>query len=113
MLNNVVLVGRLVKEPTIQETENGYKKSYITLAVSRSYKNQDGEYETDFISILLWNKLAEHVCEYCKKGDVIGVKGIIETSRYEKDGETKYSTDIVAQKVTFLSSKKEPISEEE
>ena len=109
MLNNVVLVGRITKDVTPVETANGYKRAFITLAVSRAHKNADGEYETDFINVVLWNALAEHVCEYCKKGDIVGIKGFIESSHFEKDGETKYVTNIVAEKVTFLSSKKPSI----
>ena len=69
-------------------------------------KNSNGEYDTDFISCVLWQGVAESTVEYCKKGDIIGVKGRIQTSNYEKDGEKVYSTDIIAEKVTFLSSKK-------
>jgi len=105
MLNSVILVGRLTKDVEVVETEKGYKRTYITLAVPRSFKNADGDVDTDFISCVLWNSLAEHTCEYCKKGDVVGIKGRIETSSYEKDGEVKYTSEIIAEKVTFLSSK--------
>lgn len=106
MLNQVVIAGRLVADPEIIKGENNKKRTYITVAVPRSYKNIDGEYETDFIRCTLWNVIAENTCEYCKKGDIIGVKGRIQTSNYEKDGEKIYSTDVIAEKVTFLSSKK-------
>ena len=106
MLNNVIIVGRLTKDVEVIESENGTKRSYITLAVNRSFKNADGEVETDFINVILWNNLAENVCEYCKKGDVIGIKGRIEVNRYVKDDETKYVTEVVAERLTFLSSKK-------
>lgn len=103
MLNQIVLVGRLVSDPEIKETENGNKVSYITLAVPRSYKNSDGIYETDFIPCLLYKGIAENAVEYCKKGDVIGVKGRIQT----KQEENKNIIEIVAERVTFLSSRKE------
>ena len=106
MLNNVIIVGRLTKDVEVIESENGTKRSYITLAVNRSFKNADGEVETDFINVILWNNLAENVCEYCKKGDVIGIKGRIEVNHYVKDDETKYVTEVVAERLTFLSSKK-------
>jgi single-strand DNA-binding protein len=106
MLNQVVLVGRLVKDPELKETENGKKTTRITLAVPRSYKNINGEYDTDFISCRLWSGIAENTTEYCKKGDVVGVKGRIEVSNYTKDDETKYVTEVIAEKVTFLSSRK-------
>ncbi len=106
MLNQVVIAGRLVKDPEIITSDNNKKRTYITVAVPRSYKNIDGNYETDFIRCVLWNAIAENTCEYCKKGDVIGVKGRIQTSNYEVEGEKKYSMDIIAEKVSFLSSKK-------
>jgi single-strand DNA-binding protein len=108
MLNQVVLVGRLVQNPEILPLENGKKKSSITLAVSRSFKNVDGEYETDFINCVLWNGIAENTCEYCKKGDIVGVKGRIQTRTVEQeDNQKKYYVEVVAEKVTFLSNKKE------
>ncbi len=106
MLNQVVIAGRLVSDPEYVTTENNKKRAIITVAVPRAYKNIDGNYETDFIQCILWNVVAENTCEYCKKGDVVGVKGRIQTSKYEKDGETKYSMDVIAEKISFLSSKK-------
>lgn len=106
MLNQIVLVGRLVKSPELKETENGHKVSNITLAVPRSYKNQDGEYESDFINCKLWTGIAENTAEYCKKGDLIGLKGRIETGNYDTEDGKKYYTEVVAEKITFLSSKK-------
>ena len=103
MLNQIVLVGRLVQDPEIKELENGVKTSYITLAVSRSYKNTDGIYETDFIPCLLYKGIAENTAEYCKKGDLLGIKGRIQT----KQEENKNIIEIVAERVTFLSNRKE------
>jgi len=106
MLNQVVIAGRLVSNPEIVTTESNKKRTYITVAVPRSYKNVDGTYDTDFIRCTLWNGIAESACEYCKKGDVVGIKGRIQTSNYEKDGDKVYTIDIIAEKVSFLSSKK-------
>lgn len=103
MLNQTVLVGRLVQDPEIKELENGVKTSYITLAVPRNYKNSDGIYETDFIDCVVWKNIADNVKEYCKKNDIIGVKGRIQT-RKEED---KNIIEIVAERVTFLSNRKE------
>lgn len=111
MLNQVVLAGRLVSNPEIITTDNNKKKTLVTVAVPRSYKNTNGEYDTDFIRCILWNGIAESTCEYCKKGDIVGVKGRLQTSNYDKDGETKYAMDVIAEKVSFLSTKK-PIEEE-
>ena len=105
MLNQIVLVGRLVKSPELKETESGKKVSRITLAVPRNYKNSNGEYESDFINCTLWTGIAENTVEYCKKGDLLGVKGRIQTRVYEKDDEKKYSTEVIAEKVTFLTNK--------
>lgn len=84
MLNQVVLVGRLVSDPEVKETSSGTSISRITLAVPRSYKNINGEYETDFISCVLWKLMAINTKEYCRKGDIVGVKGRIESNVYEK-----------------------------
>jgi single-strand DNA-binding protein len=108
MLNQFVGVGRLVAEPSAKEMEDGKKVSNITIAVPRSYKNENGEYDTDFVDVVLWNGIAENTAEYCHKGDIIGVKGRIQTSTYEtEDGEKRKSTQIVAEKITFLSSSKD------
>ena len=106
MLNQLVVIGRLVKDPELRKTESGRNVTNITLAVPRSYKNVNGEYDTDYVDCVLWNTVAESTTEYCKKGDLIGVKGRVQTRIYEKDEQKKYATEIVAEKITFLSSKK-------
>ena len=107
MLNQTVLVGRLVKDPELYETENGNKVTSITLAVPRSYKNADGEYDTDFISCVLWKDVAENAAEYCHKGDLLGIKGRIQSRNVELDEETRRQVvEVVAEKVTYLTSKK-------
>ena len=108
MLNQVVLVGRLTKDVETKELEDGKKVSNVTLAIPRAYKNADGVYETDFVECVLWNAIAENTAEYCKKGDIVGIKGRLQVSSYEDDeGSKKYNTEVVAEKVTFLSSKSE------
>lgn len=107
MLNQVVLVGRLVRDAELKESENGKSYTNITIAVPRGYKNNDGEYEADYIDCRLWQGVAENTAEYCRKGDLLGIKGRIETRVYEKEDEKKYLTEIIAEKVTFLSGKKE------
>ena len=106
MLNQVVLVGRLVKDPELVETETNKKMSRITIAIPRSFKNMDGEYETDFISCILWDSIAKNTVDYCKKGDIVGIKGRVQSSVVEKDKEKKYYFDVIAERVTFLSNKK-------
>lgn len=106
MLNQVVLVGRLAGDPELYQTETGKKVARMVLAVPRTYKNTEGEYETDFISCKLWQVVAQNTTEYCKKGDLIGLRGRLETYNYETEEGRKYLTEVVADKVTFLSSKK-------
>ena len=107
MLNQVIIVGRLVKKPIVEENENGKKVCNITLAVPRSFKNDEGIYDTDFIKCTLWNGIVENTVEYCDKGDLVGVKGRLETSVYEKENGEKYRiTSVVAEKVSFLATNK-------
>ena len=106
MLNQVVLVGRLTKDLEVKEMEDGKKLTYVTVAVPRSFKNANGEYETDFIECVLWDSIAQNTAEYCHKGDIIGVKGRLQSNSYEKEDGTKvYKMEVVAEKVTFLSSR--------
>ncbi len=106
MLNQIVIVGRLVRDPELRETEKGKKVTNITLAVPRSYKNAKGEYETDFLDCILWTGIAETTTEYCKKGDLLGIKGRVQTRSIElEDEKRKHITEVVAEKVTFLSPK--------
>ena len=99
------MVGRIVKDPELHETEAGNKMTYITLAVQRSYKNINGEYDTDFISCAVWRGVAENVCEYCKKGDLVGVKGRLQTRTFTEENEmNKQIMEVIADKITYLSS---------
>ena len=112
MLNQVTLVGRLVRNPELLESNNT-KLTHITLAVPRGYKNFNGEYETDFIDCTLWRGIALSTAEYCKKGDLLGIRGRLQSSNYEKDGKTIYKTDVIVEKITFLTTCKEKTSEDE
>ena len=105
MLNQTVIVGRLVDSPEVRETESGKKVTNITLAVQRSYKNENGEYDTDFVDCTLWQGVAENTAEHCRKGDILGVKGRLETSIDQIDDKKIKKMNLVAEKVTFLSSK--------
>lgn len=98
MNNQIYLIGRLVSDPEINETENG-KITDITLAIPRSYKNEEGIYETDFIPVRLWRGIAESTTEWCHKGDLIGVRGRVARLN-DEDNLT-----IVADKISFLASK--------
>jgi len=106
-MNQVILVGRLTSNPEIITTEKENKKSSITIAVNRPFKNPDGIYETDFIRCTLWNNIAMNTCEYCKVGDVVGIKGRLQTSNYEdEEGKKHFVMEVIAEKITFLSTKK-------
>jgi len=113
MLNQIILVGRLVGDPEIKELENGKKVSNITLAIPRSYKNENGEYATDFIKCSLWQMMAENTAEYCKKGDMIGVKGRVESRTYEDENGKHTVQEVIAERVTFLSSAKTKLNDME
>ncbi|MBQ8193270.1 MAG: single-stranded DNA-binding protein [Bacilli bacterium] len=105
MVNQIVLVGRIAKAPETKTTETGRKYATMTLAVPRNYKNSNGEYDTDFLDCTLWSAVAESTSEYCKTGDMIGVKGRVQSRIIETpEGTKKRKTEIIAEKVTFLTS---------
>ncbi len=106
MLNQIVLVGRLANDPEMFVTETGKKMGQMVLAVPRAYKNSAGEYETDFIYCKLWQGIAQRTCDYCAKGDLVGIKGRVETYNYDTENGRKYITEVVVDKITFLSARK-------
>lgn len=100
MINNVVLVGRLTKDPELKYTQNGIAVARFTLAVNRTFSNQQ---EADFINCVAWRKQAENLANYMRKGSLIGVQGRIQTGSFDdKDGKRIYTTDIVADNIQFL-----------
>lgn len=103
MLNQVVLVGRLVKDIEILNTKDGKSFSNIVLAIPRSFKNSEGEYETDFIKCTLWEKLANNTQKFCSKGQILGVKGKLQTNKVDD----KFYMEVIAEKISYLSSKKQ------
>lgn len=106
-MNHVVLVGRLTEDAKVTTTESGKQVTSVNIAVTRNYKNPDGVYECDFFRCVLWNGIATNTSEYCHAGDVIGVKGRLQTSNYDDEkGIRHFITEVVAEKVTFLSSPK-------
>lgn len=113
MLNQMVIVGRLTGKPEVKTSDNGKKYSNITVAVPRSWKNENGEYDTDFLDCVLYEGIAENTANYCNKGDIVGIKGRVQTHTYEKDGEKRKATEIIAEKVTFLSSKSKENEDED
>ena len=106
MHNMVYLIGRLTENPKIEYLEDDREVLYVNLAVQRTFKNEDGIYETDFLKCVLWNALAEHTAEYCQKGDLVGVKGRIENVVYKNEnGDIKIANDIIVDRISFLASK--------
>ena len=103
MLNRVVLIGRLTKDPDLRYTTSGIAVARFTLAVDRGFKNQDGEKQADFIPITVWRGQAENCAKYLAKGRLVAVSGRIQTGSYETpDGQRRYTTEVVADEVRFL-----------
>ena len=101
MLNQIELIGRITKTPEMMENQDGSKFAIINLAVPRTFKNENGEYDTDFIDCTLLKGIAENTCKYCKKGDAVGIKGRIQNLN------NTAQLQLIAEKVSFLSSKEE------
>lgn len=105
MLNQIILVGRLTHDIVVNKSDNGVKVATISLAIPRSFKNSDGTYDTDFINCVAFDVIAENTSEYCGKGDIVGVKGRVQSRNVEQDGKNINVMEIICEKVTFLSSK--------
>ena len=108
MVNNVVLVGRLVRDVDLRQTSTGKMMTYFTLAVNRNFKNEQGEQAADFIGCVAFDKKAENMARFLSKGSLITVEGRISTRNFQgNDGKTVYVTEVVASNITFLESKKQ------
>lgn len=107
MLNQVILVGRLVYDPELRTLDDGRTVTTITLAVQRGFKNSEsGEYDTDFLKCTLWSGIAENTVEYCTKGSTVGVKARLSQKYYEyEDGKSFSYPEIIAEKITFINTK--------
>lgn len=105
-MNKAILIGRLTRDPEMRTTTSGATTTSFTVAVSRTYANQNGERETDFINCVAWRKQAENIAKYCQKGTQVAVEGRIQTRSYDaQDGTKRYVTEIIVDNVTFLGSK--------
>lgn len=101
-MNNVVLVGRVVDDPKLVELDTGFKVSNFVLAVQRPFRNENNEYETDFIPVSTWMGLAELVCDYVGKGSILALKCRLSTRTIDvKDTKLK-SIDVIAERVSFI-----------
>ena len=106
MLNRVVLIGRLTKDPELRYTQNGVAVTSFTLAVDRTFKNAKGEKEADFIPCVVFSQLAELCANYLAKGKLAAIDGRIQVRSYDaQDGQKKWVTDVVGENVRFLSPK--------
>lgn len=107
-MNNVSLIGRLTKDPDLRYTSSGMAVATFSLAVQRSFRNKEGNYEADFINCVCWNKSGETLANHVKKGQRIGVTGRIQTRNYENEqGNRVYVTEVVVEGFTFLEKKDE------
>ena len=103
MINNVVLVGRLTRDPELRFTSNGSAVATFNLAVNRNFTNQSGEREADFVNCVIWRKPAESLANYAKKGTLIGVVGRIQTRNYEnQQGQKVFVTEVVCDNFQLL-----------
>ena len=104
-MNNVILVGRLTRDPELRTTPNGIATCQISLAIN-GVPNANGERTTDFINVTVWRRQAENVAKYCTKGSQVGVTGRIHSRSYDaQDGSKRYVTEVVADNVQFLDSR--------
>ncbi len=108
MINKVILVGRLGKDPEVRQLENNVSVANITLATSETYKGKDGSKteKTEWHNVVLWRGLAEVTSKYLKKGDLVYIEGKLRTRSWETDGVKKYTTEIFAETMTMLGAKK-------
>ena len=112
MINNVVLNGRLTRDPELRTTGGGTPVATFTLAVDRQFTNASGQREADFISCVIWRKAAENFCNFASKGRLVGVQGRIQTRNYDnKDGQRVYVTEVRVDNFSFLGSRNSAQSE--
>lgn len=105
-MNKAILIGRLTKDPELRTTPTGRNVCQFSVAVSRNFTNANGERKADFINCVVWDKQAENLVKYQKKGNQIAVEGRIQTRNYDdKDGKKVYVTEILASNISFLDSK--------
>jgi len=107
MINRVILVGRITKDPELKSTQSNIPFVNFTLAVNRQFTDQSGERQADFIQCIVWRKQAENLAQYITKGALLGVEGRIQTRTYEAETGTRYITEVVCDTVQFLENKGE------
>ena len=103
MINNVVLVGRMVRDAELRYTSSNVAVATFTLAVNRTFKSQNGEREADFINVVMWRQQAENLANWAKKGSLVGITGRIQTRSYDnQQGQRVYVTEVVAENFQML-----------
>lgn len=107
MMNRVILVGRITKDPEIKQTQSNIPVVSFTLAVNRQFTDAQGEKQADFIQCVVWRKQAENLARFVKKGALLGVEGRIQTRQYEAENGTRYVTEVLCDSIQFLESKGE------
>lgn len=112
MLNRAVLIGRMTKDPELRRTGNGKAVATFNLAVNRNFKTADGQ-DADFITVVCWNKVAENTAQYCSKGSLVSIDGRLQTRNYENDGQKVYVTEVVADSVQFIDTRKKEATKKE
>ena len=106
-MNKVELIGNLTRDVDLTTTPSGEAVARFTIAVQRRYTNQDGVREADFVNCVVWRNQAENLAKYCHKGDKIAVVGEVRTRTYEVDGEKRFTTEILANEIEFINTKKQ------
>jgi single-strand DNA-binding protein len=113
MLNKIVLMGRLTRDPELRRTQSGTPVASFTLAVDRDFKGQGGEKETDFIDVVAWRNTAEFVSKYFTKGRMAVVEGRLQIRDWtDKDGNKRKAAEVIADNVYFGDSKKEAVADQ-
>ncbi len=112
MINRTILVGRITRDPELKKTQSNISVITFTLAVNRRFTDPSGERQADFIQCVAWNKQAESMDRYIKKGALLGVEGRIQTRQYEAETGTRYVTEVVCDSVQFLESRSDSESTE-
>lgn len=111
-MNKVILIGRLARDPELRTTGSGISMTRFTIAVSRPVNQAGGQPQTDFVGCIAWRRQAENIAKYCSKGSQVAVEGRIQTGSYDgTDGQKHYTTDIIADNVTFLGSRSSSLND--
>ncbi len=107
-MNKIMLVGRLVRDPEVRSTSTGSSTANFTVAVSRNFKNKDGNYDADFLPCVAFRNSADFVSKYFKKGSLIGIEGRVQTRNYDaQDGTKRYVTEVVVENIEFVGGRNE------